>query len=476
VDQVDDAYVLNRQVLKTHIKETEFQEDAALRAASTPICLAGLGYVAAAPCDIGLPAEEHPMTAEVSTSDPFTTERAAGHSQRRLAIGFLNWAHALDHFVILIYPTVVIELAVVYGRSYASLIALSTASFVAFGLFSLPAGWLGDRWSRRNLMVAFYVGCGLSLIGAALAPSLYVLGFALFALGIFAAIYHPVGTAMVLENATQRGRTLAFNGVCGNLGVSLAAGVTAALTAALSWRGAFLVPGLVCVATGVIYLWVMPDEHRRAAARNASPDVRLSTPVAATIFGLFVVVALSAGLVFNTISVSLPKIVDERVGGGITLLEVGGLTTAVFLCGAVAQISVGRLVEHFPLHILFAISAVMQFAGVVWAAYAEGISLLFALAFTMAAIYGQITLNDLVIARYTADAWRSRVYAVRYFLTFMVSGVAVSMIALLYGRGGFDLVLDATAIIALGFLIAVILIAIIANGVEKTRVVQQPAE
>jgi hypothetical protein len=101
--------------------------------------------------------------------------------------------------------------------------------------------------------------------------------------------------------------------------------------------------------------------------------------------------------------------------------------------------------------------------------------LLFALAFTMAAIYGQITLNDLVIARYTADAWRGRVYAVRYFLTFMVSGVAVSLIAVLYGRGGFGLVLDATALMALGFLVAVLAIAIIANGVERTRAVQ-PAE
>ena len=93
----------------------------------------------------------------------------------------------------------------------------------------------------------------------------------------------------------------------------------------------------------------------------------------------------------------------------------------------------------------------------------------------MAAIYGQITLNDLVIARYTADAWRGRVYAVRYFLTFMVSGAAVSMIAFLYNRGGFDLVLDTTAIIALGFVIGVLLIAIIANGAEKARVIQ-PAE
>jgi MFS family permease len=416
------------------------------------------------------------MSAEVSTARLSSAD--ADLAQRRLSIGFMNWAHALDHFVILIYPMVAIELEVAYGKSYSTLIALSTASFIAFGLFSLPAGWLGDRFSRRDIMVVFYFGVGLSLVAAAFAPSLYVLGFALFALGMFAAIYHPVGTAMILENVTAsgRGRTMAFNGVCGNLGVSVAAGVTAMLTAAFSWRGAFLVPGVICIATGAIYVWLGPKEAHHADKRKAAADVALSPAVAAMIFGLFVIVALSAGLVFNTISVSLPKIVDERVGNGISLVMVGGLTTAVFLCGAVSQITVGRLVERFPLHILFAISAVMQFTGVVWAAYASGTSLVFALAFTMAAIYGQITLNDLVIARYTADAWRGRVYAVRYFLTFMTSGVAVSMIALLYGRGGFDLVLGSTAIIALGFLVAVLLIALIANGVEKARLIQQPAE
>jgi hypothetical protein len=117
----------------------------------------------------------------------------------------------------------------------------------------------------------------------------------------------------------------------------------------------------------------------------------------------------------------------------------------------------------------------MQFFGVVWSAYASGAMLLVALAFTMAAIYGQITVNDLLIARYTADAWRGRVFAVRYFITFMISGVAVSMIALFYARGGFGLVLGATAIVAMGFLISAIAIAVLANGVEKARL-PQPAE
>jgi MFS family permease len=415
-------------------------------------------------------------TAAPSAQKAVIDDAATDWANRRLSIGFINWAHAIDHFVILIYPTVVIALQAIYGDSYSTLIYLATASFVAFGLFSLPAGWLGDHWSRRNMMTVFYFGVGLSLIAVALSPSLSVLAVALFGLGVFAAIYHPVGTAMIVEAATQRGRTLAFNGVCGNLGVSLAAGITAALTALFSWRGAFAVPGVICIATGFAYVAFAPKESRHAAARSKSPDVSMSTTLAVVIFALFLLVAVSAGLVFNTISVALPKIVDERITG-ISLIEVGGLTTAVFLCGAVAQLTVGRLVERFPPHILFAILAIMQFSGVVWSAYASGATLLFALAFTMAAVYGQITVNDLILARYSADAWRARLYAVRYFVTFMISGVAVSMIAFLHARGGFGLVLSVTAVVALGFLIGAIAIAILANGVEKARTqALQPAE
>jgi MFS family permease len=406
---------------------------------------------------------------------PFTLSDAALDVGRRTSIGFLNWAHALDHFVMLIFPTVVISLAVVEGRSYADLIALGTGSFVAFGVFSLPAGWLADRWSRRNMMVLFHVGCALSLAAAGLAPNLTVLAVALTSLGIFAAIYHPVGMPMLVAAATNRGRTFAFNGVCGNLGAALAAGITASLIELLGWRGAFLVPAALLIATGAVYPWLVPDDPARVAGRNAAPDVPLTAARAAVLFGLFVVVALTAGLVLQTVSVALPKIVDERLGLDVPLFWVGGLATAVFMCGAVAQLAVGRLVERFPMHVLFATVALLQFGGVIWAASASGAPLLAALALTMAASYAQVTVNDLVIARYTADAWRGRVYAVRYFLTFAVSGVAVWAISFLYGRGGFDLVLWSTACIAFGLVAACLVIAFLVNDAERARVAV-PAE
>jgi MFS family permease len=411
--------------------------------------------------------------ASLSTS----SAASADARHRRISIGFINWAHALDHYVMLILATAVIELAVVYHWTYAELIALGTPSFIAFGIFSLPAGWLADRWSRRNMMALFYIGCGAALAAAGLAPNLIALAVALTALGTFAAIYHPVGTAMLIDEATSRGRSVAFNGVCGNIGVALAAGITAALIHLFGWRGAYLAPAAVCLATGLLYLRLVPDDRHKSAKRILTPDVTLAPWLAGAMVGLFVLIALSAGLVFNIVTVALPKIVDERLGLDLSLVLVGGVATLIFLCGALAQFTVGRLVERFPLHLLFAAIALLQLAGVAWVAYASGPLLIIALAVALAAIYAQVTVNDLVIARYTADAWRGRVYAVRYFLTFLVSGVAVSAIAYLYGRGGFDLVLAVTAVIALGFVVGTALIAVLVNGVEKERArMAAPAE
>jgi MFS family permease len=395
---------------------------------------------------------------------------------RRRSIAFLNWAHALDHFVLLIYPTVVIGLEVIYNRPYSELIALSSTAFLAFGIFSLPAGWLADRWSRRNMMAAFYIGCGVSLAAAGFAPNLMMLAVAMFALGIFAAIYHPVGMAMLIEASGARGRTLAFNGVCGNLGVSLAAGISAALATWFGWRAAFFAPAVISVVTGIVYLWVTPDDRHHAKSRVSAPAVPLTPRLAFMLFGLFIVIALSAGLTFNVLTIALPKIVDERLSGDVPLVLVGSIATAVLICGALAQLTVGRLVEYVTPHILFAIITGIGFLGNLWAAYAGGVNLLIALAIAIAAIYGQVTVNDMIMARYTADAWRGRVYAVRYFLLFISAGAAIGMISLLHQSGGFKLVLGVNAVIALLLFVTTVGLVSLIVSVESKQRAPQPAE
>jgi MFS family permease len=406
-----------------------------------------------------------------------TTQSITATSQpqaARRAIAFLNLAHALDHFVLLIFPAVVIGLEVVFRRPYDELIALSTGAFVAFGIFSIPAGWLADRWSRRNMMALFYFGCAASLTGAGLSPSPLWLAAAMTFIGVFAAIYHPVGMAMLIDISKARPRTLAFNGVCGNLGVTLAAGISATLVAWLNWRAAFLVPAALCLAVAIAFIALVPDDRNSKGKRSATASVVLTPRATAVLFGSYMVISLTGGLTFNTALIALPKLLNERMGDGMPLIVVGWLATGIFLCGGLTQLAVGRLLERTQPHLLFAAIATLQFIGVVWAGYATGLALVIALSVAIGAIYGQTTVGDIVIARYVADAWRGRVYALRYFLAFISSGIAVQMIAQLYSRGGFSLVLGAIALAAFVMLVGVYVMAAAVNGGETAQRALQP--
>ncbi|HEY4140706.1 MAG TPA: MFS transporter [Pseudolabrys sp.] len=407
-----------------------------------------------------------------------TTSPALDDAARRRSIRFLNWAHFLDHYVILIFPTVVIGLEAVYGRSYGDLLMLSTAAFTAFGLFALPAGWLADHWSRRNMMAIFFIGTGVSCVAVGLAPNFTLLAIALFGVGVFGAIYHPVGTPMVVEQAINRGHTMSRNGICGNLGVSVAAAITAAITAWVGWRWAFFIPAAFFIVTGIYYLAVTPSDRggRRSAVAHAQ-DVTLDRRTIFAVVALFLTLALSSGLVFNAMTVTVPKIIDTRLHDGIPLTLVGFLATAVFLCGAVAQLSIGKLVDRFQPHLLLAGVSVTQLIGVIWLNYATGWPLLAALAIAIAAIYAQVTLNDIVLARYTPPAWRGRIFAIRFFLNFTSAGPAVWGIGKLYDHGGFALVLWIMAATAAVFTANSLAISALVSGVEsglKRR--QQPAE
>ena len=180
-------------------------------------------------------------------------------------VRFINIAHALDHLVMLIFPTALLGMGDYFGLSYGELIALSLGGFIAFGAGSLPAGWLGDKWSRRNMMALFFFGVGGATILTAFATTPFMLAASLTLIGVFAAIYHPVGTAMLIGHAQNRlGKTIGVNGVWGNVGVAVAALFTGALTQYVDWRAAFVVPGLAALALGAAFLALVPDEPRSA--------------------------------------------------------------------------------------------------------------------------------------------------------------------------------------------------------------------
>jgi len=405
-----------------------------------------------------------------------TSTARMDETARRRTIGFLNLAHFLDHYVILIFPTVVIGLEAVYGRPYGELLVLSTAAFTAFGLFALPSGWLADKWSRRNMIAVFFFGTGASCVLVGLAESFETLAVALFGVGLFAAIYHPVGTPMLVDTAVVRGRTMAFNGICGNIGVSIASGCTALIAAALGWRFAFFIPALAFVLSGIAYLALVPDDGGKRVVQAPDQDVALSKALTIVVVIMFLLLAFWVGLVFNALTIMLPKLVEQRVASDISLAKVGVLATCVFLCGGMAQFAMGRAVERVVPHIIMSVIASVQVVGVLLALYLSGWWLLPGLALAVAAIYGQVTVNDLVLARYTPAGWRGRIYAFRFFLIFTMAGPAALGIGWLYDRGGFNIVLGVGAGIAIIGALNTFAISALVTGAEQRRTARREAE
>ncbi len=353
-------------------------------------------------------------------------------------VRFINIAHALDHLMVLIFPTAVLGMGRSFGDSYGGLLALSVGGAIAFGAGSLPAGWLGDRWSQRNMMTVFFVGVGAAALLIAASTSPQMLAASITLLGCFAAIYHPVGTAMLVANAGKLGRTIGVNGVWGNMGVAAAAITAGTLTQYLGWRWAFVVPGLAAIGLGILFHVMVPDQAvQKKAASSAS--VALPRSVVVHAFSVLVLVAASGSVVFQAVTNSMPKVFDERM----SLLAgspfwIGVIVAAVYVIGAMAQLIVGHFVDRHPLRTVFLPLSLIQGPCLLLAAWAQDWAMLALAVAVTFGIFGQVTINDAMVARYTDHAWRARAYAFRYVVSFSAGACAIPLVALLHDRtGGF---------------------------------------
>src|SRR5436309_3294904 len=350
---------------------------------------------------------------------------------------FLNLGHTLDHLLMLIFPTVVLALGAELGRGYAELLPLSLGGFIAFGAFSIPAGWLADRWSRLGMMVLFFFGIGTAsiLTGFATGPLHIALGLTL--VGVFAAIYHPVGIAMLVANRDNVGRVLGVNGVFGNVGVAFSALMAGALAEAAGWRAAFIVPGTIALGVGVAFALLARGAQSGVPARKSTPAAKLSRADLARVFAVLTVATACGGVIFNATTISMPKVFDQRLSALThSTFGIGMLVCGVYLIAAVAQLCVGWWLDRRSLKAVFVPVVALQVPLLALAGTTESYLMLATAVATMFFVFGQIPINDAMIARYTALEWRARAYAVRYVVSFGASALAVPLVAWVYQSSG----------------------------------------
>lgn len=393
----------------------------------------------------------------------------------------LNIGHFLDHLFTLIFATVAaLALHREWGVGYSELLVYATPGFFAFGLFALPAGWLADRWSRDGMMVVFFIGIGISSIVTSYAASPLQIGAGLFVIGAFAAIYHPVGLAIVTMTWRNTGIRIAANGVWGNLGVASAALITGYMIDNGGWRLAFIVPGIFSIAAGLAYLtlrWQAIGLDRTPSCSVTQVSEPVSSPsyraLLLRVSGIVFLTTAVSSIIFQSTTFALPKIFDERVQGlasqfstlsgtlGETGQEdvatiVGLMAFFVFAVASMAQVIVGSMLDRFgPRPVFMAVAALQLLFFSLMPGLTDGVALLVAVGFMLGA-FGQIPINDYMIGKMASGAYRARIYGIRYVVAFSVLAMSLPLIAFVYENWGFDMLFRILAGAALLILCAVI--------------------
>lgn len=369
---------------------------------------------------------------------------------------FLNVGHAYAHLVMLLYPTVVLALEGSWGLGYAELLPLGFAGFLLFGLGSLPAGWLGDRWHGDRLMVVFFLGTGGACVLTGMASGPWSLAIGLTLIGLFASIYHPIAIAWLVGAGDRPGRTLGINGVWGAAGLGSAGLVAGGLAELLDWRAAFLVPGAFCIVTGTWFavglargrLAMVRGSYRGRAPEADGADVRK---------GLLVMLAaiVLAGLIFQIASVGLPKIFQARLGDvvGSGPLAAGALVSVVYAISALGQVVGGMMADRWDERWVYPVSYGLQVVVLLLAASSLDLWLVPLVTLAIAIQTGTAPVENCLLARYTPEARRATLYGLKFVLALGVSSLGVPLVAAIYGlTGGVDGVFWVLIALSLGVL------------------------
>ena len=338
-----------------------------------------------------------------------------------------------------------------WGMSYAELLPYGAPGFTAFALCSLPMGILADRWGRDRMMVVFFIGIGISSILTGFAQTPMQLGAGLLFIGIFGGIYHRVVLAIVTARWKHTGMRLAVNGVWGNIGVGCAALVTGFMIDLAGWRAAFFIPGLISILFAFPYLQISRNvEELPPVGGNAATKPANYGPLWRVLICVYLTAVLGS-IVFQSTTVALPEIFEERLGGLADTISdafaslqiesasvIGTLAFLVFAAASLAQLVTGHMLDRWGARPTLAVVTIIQTAALLLmpgltdlAAFAVALGI-------MLGVFGQVPVTDFLIGTTASKISRSRAFGARYMVSFLAFSGALPLIAFVQVNWGFD--------------------------------------
>ena len=387
---------------------------------------------------------------------------------------WLNISHFLDHFIMLVFAKAAYDAGRYFGMSYEEIIVYGVAGFVLFGGMAPVAAQLADRYSRSLMMVVYHFGIGIAAVLAGLAQSVWQLGAAIGLIGVFAAIYHPVGIAMLIKSNRSIGFRLGINGVFGNMGVAAAPLIIGLLLTVGDWRLCFVASGLFCIGYGVVFILALVEEAA-PAGKTKSKMATGFAPGWKMALGSMLLSTASGGFIFGAMTFVVPRYFEISLPNVSTSVAITGLLASiVYAAASFSQIGVGWLIDRVaPKWVLFSIG-IGQVIFVALAARFTDYALFLAMLVAMCFVFGQIPITDTILSRYVPDNWRARVLSVKFMVNLTIGATVLPICGAIL-QSGYEMaaLFTVMSILAVFVVIAGALLPVQADAQRLDRV---PAE
>ena len=352
---------------------------------------------------------------------------------------YLNISHFIDHFVMLIFAKAAYDAGREFGLGYEEIIVFGVLGFILFGAAAPVASILANKYSRSVLMVIFHFGIGISAIICSFASTPWELSIGLGLIGVFAAIFHPVGIAMLLKNSKKLGYRLGINGVFGNMGVAAAPLITGYLLLISDWKLSFILPGIACILYGVIFLLALKDEPKTVQTKKENERDDVFAPQWRRALLALALTTTSGGFIFGAMTFIIPRYFELQLTGITSSVAVTGLIASmVYAIAGFTQIGAGLLIDRFPAKPILFVIGVGQVIFIYLASTVSDLQLFFVTLVATSFVFGQIPIIDTIMSRYIPDKSRGNVLSVKFALN-LGAGASVLPISSLMLKHGYEL-------------------------------------
>ena len=348
---------------------------------------------------------------------------------------YINIGHFLDHFMMLIFAKAAFDAGRHFGLSYDEIIIYGTLGLFLFGAAAPLAGWLADKYSRSLIIIIYPFGVSLGAFLCFLSSSPIMLGFSIGVIGFFAAIFHPVGIAMLIRDSNKVGIRLGVNGVWGNMGVAAAPVLTGFIILNSNWQLSFLVPSLICLIFGIAQLRGFKEIDIQEEKIKQKTSNGLVEGWKIVLLSL-TMTTLAGGFIFGSLTFLIPRIFEVNLSGiSVDIAITGLLAGIVYAIASLSQVGVGYLIDRYSPKIILGFVGIGQFFLIYLSSLYIDYALFFVMLMAMFFVFGQVPITDAILVRYVDDQWRARILSVKFLINLCAGASVLPLVSFFLGYG-----------------------------------------